>query len=74
MLRMLAMTEAISCPWCGTAKHVYPHGERECWCSRCRRLFDADVDEGGDWSDRNPTARLEREERRKKARRNHGGR
>jgi len=51
------------CPWCGTNRRVYEHGEREYFCSRCKRLFDDDPDEAGDYSDRNPAARLEREER-----------
>jgi len=34
-------------------------------CPWCKRLFDDSPDEGGDFSDRNPAVRLEREERRK---------
>ena len=63
------MTDPIPCPWCKTAKHVYAHGEREFFCSRCKRLFDNEPDEGGDWSDRNPAVRLEREERQRQRRR-----
>ena len=33
------------------------------WCRRCQCLFDDEPAEGGDYSDRNPAARLEREER-----------
>lgn len=33
-------------------------------CDRCLCQFDGDPDEGGDYSDRNPAARLERMERR----------
>ena len=51
------------CPWCHTARRVYPHGEREWWCSGCKRLFDSDPDEGDDYSDHNPAARIERTER-----------
>ncbi len=51
------------CPWCGTNRGVYEHGEREYFCSRCKRLFDDDPAEGGDYSSRDPAARLEREER-----------
>jgi len=54
----------IPCPWCKTAQYVYPEGEREFYCRQCKRIFDADPDEGGDFSDRNPAVRLEREERR----------
>lgn len=35
------------------------------WCERCRIMFDDDPNEGGDYSDRNPLARLEREERKR---------
>jgi len=34
------------------------------YCYRCKMQFDNDPDEGGDYSDWNPAARLEREERR----------
>jgi len=50
------------CPWCGRRKSVSQAGEGQYWCSHCKRLFDDDPDEGGDYSDRNPAARLEREE------------
>lgn len=38
-------------------------------CEHCRAMFDDDPDEGGDFSDRNPAARLEREERNEERRR-----
>jgi ribosomal protein L37AE/L43A len=38
------------------------------WCEHCQCQFDNDPDEG-DYHDRNPAARLEREERRRFARR-----
>lgn len=56
------MTDPIPCPWCRTREHVYPHGQREFFCGRCKRLFDADPDEGGDYSD-DPSRRAERQER-----------
>lgn len=34
-------------------------------CDHCQAMFDADPSEGGDYSDRDPSARLEREERRR---------
>ena len=34
------------------------------WCQHCEAQFDDDPDEGGDYSDRSPSARLERQERR----------
>jgi hypothetical protein len=33
------------------------------WCNHCRCQFDDTPDEGGDFSDRDPAWRLEREER-----------
>ena len=53
----------LPCPVCKTAKHVHPHGREEFFCDKCKGLF-SDPNEGGDYSDRNPAARLEREERR----------
>lgn len=52
------------CPFCGSIK-TYVLGDRDFYCGNCRKMFDGDPDEGGDWSNRNPAARLEREERRK---------
>jgi rubredoxin len=56
------------CPRCGRRKSVQPQGS--CGdlfrCTKCGNVFDNDPDEGGDYSDRNPAARMEREERRKK--------
>jgi ribosomal protein L37AE/L43A len=34
------------------------------WCDVCRCQFDDDPDEGGDYHDRNPAARMDRSERR----------
>ena len=48
------------CPRCNSKGT--PQGEL-LWCRRCQLLFDEEPDEGGDYSDRNPAARLEREER-----------
>lgn len=33
------------CPWCGTAKKVYKHGDREFVCLGCKRIFDG-IDDG----------------------------
>jgi len=52
----------VACPWCKTAKFVYEHGQREYWCSRCRRLFDDDPDEGGDYATGDPSRRIVRQE------------
>lgn len=53
------------CPKCDTAKHVIAIGltGETFHCDRCAGLFDRQPDEGGDYSDRNPAARLERQER-----------
>ena len=50
------------CPRCGRIKAVRPEGDNY-RCTVCRALFDPSDD--GDYSDRNPAARMEREERRK---------
>lgn len=49
------------CPVCETNKHVNAMVE-QFYCSKCQGTFH-DADEGGDYSDHNPAARLEREER-----------
>lgn len=53
-----------SCPACGGAKQVAKQGELY-YCRKCGAFFDDDPDEGGTHSDRNPAARLERQESRK---------
>lgn len=57
------------CPACNTAKNVKPFGLTGALfhCSRCHGTFEPD-NEGGDYSDRNPAARLLREERRQVSR------
>lgn len=57
------------CPRCGRIKAVVRLGD---YCLRCEphyggcgAMFDNDPDEGGTYSDRNPAARIEREERRR---------
>jgi ribosomal protein L37AE/L43A len=64
------MTQKPRCPRCGTPNHVvvgsgkYP--DRIHYCEKCRGMFDdSDPNEGGDYSDRNPAARMERDERRR---------
>lgn len=50
------------CPRCKTARHVVKLGLY--LCQNCNGTFDeTDPDEGGDFDDRNPAARMEREER-----------
>ena len=50
------------CPWCGRQKGIKRVSD-VFHCSNCHRFFDNDPDEGGTHSDRNPAARIEREER-----------
>lgn len=53
------------CPRCN--RPGQPAGEL--WhCRACLMLFDNEPEEGGDYSDRNPAARLEREERKRESR------
>ena len=57
----------VRCPKCGIPQTV-GQGQTMFYCHRCRLQFDDDPDEGGDWDDRNPAARLERAERRARKR------
>lgn len=50
------------CPFCNSKK-VVPNGDREYMCTSCKKYFDDEPDEGGSFSDRDPSARMEREER-----------
>jgi len=54
----------VRCPKCN---RQYPQQRPDTiyWCNHCRCQFDDDPDEGGDYSDRNPSARIERQERRR---------
>jgi hypothetical protein len=60
------------CIKCKRTDQVYEEGDRNFWCKRCKIVFDDAPDEGGDFSDRNAAARIEREERRRE--RQHGRR
>lgn len=53
------------CPRCNTAKKSTVAGLTgdTFHCGRCGGLYDNEPDEGGSHSDRNPAARLERQER-----------
>lgn len=57
----------VACPKCGrtqpkrTSDSLY-------WCENCRAMHDDSPEEGGDYSDRDPSARIEREERLKQQR------
>jgi len=52
----------VRCPGCG-GRQKPGAGQTIFYCQKCRCQFDADPDEGGDYSDRNASARLERAER-----------
>jgi hypothetical protein len=48
------------CPRCGRkGQPANPEGSLF-RCGQCGAFYDSAPDEGGDWSDRNPAARLER--------------
>ena len=50
---------------CGTNRHAVAHGREQFFCNKCKGLYDGEPAEGGDYSDRNPALRMEREERRR---------
>lgn len=51
----------VTCPMCNRKSQQAPTGRY--WCRWCEAMFDDDPLEGGDYSDRNPSARIERQER-----------
>lgn len=51
-----------SCPLCNRVKAVQKVADMY-HCTACNKHFDDDPDEGGTYSDHNPAARLEREDR-----------
>jgi hypothetical protein len=53
----------VRCPKCGRRQNKSTLPDAMYWCGVCQVQFDDDPDEGGDYSARNPAARLEREER-----------
>lgn len=57
-----ASVPMVRCPKCG---RIQPSRGNNAvyFCDHCRMMFDDNPDEGGDWSDRNPAARIERAER-----------
>jgi ribosomal protein L37AE/L43A len=52
----------MNCPKC--KRKTVRQGEFN-FCRSCNAFFDDDPDEGGDFSDRNAAARLERDDRRR---------
>lgn len=59
-----------TCPRCGPRHRnkVSQIGTKLWLCGHCNMMFDDDPDEGGDFDDRNPARRLEREENRQQRR------
>lgn len=59
--------QMVRCPKCGKRQPFRtPHAVYRCdQQGGCGAMFDDEPDEGGSHDDRNPAARLEREERRK---------
>ena len=64
----MATPAKVGCPRCGRKQQRQASADALYWCSICRGYYDAQPDEGGDYSDRNPAARIEREERQRSAR------
>lgn len=65
----MAKPSTPTCPQC----HVRTVAQADWFvCPKCKGMFDDDPDEGGDFSDRDPSARLERQERRRVPRSIHG--
>lgn len=54
------------CPRCNRRKSVVQRLDGDYLCTHCSAMFDNDPDEGGDYSERNPAARLERQERKRR--------
>ncbi len=57
--------DGILCPFCKKRGAVYD-GDRRYYCPSCKKLFDDDPDEGGDYSAYHASWRLERQEREKR--------
>lgn len=58
----------IQCPRCRRVKDVSVYSDGGRYCHACQMEFDGDPDDGGDFDDRNPAARLERQEQRRAGR------
>lgn len=65
----MAKPPQVACPKC-QRKQAKRSADAIYYCENCRAQFDDSPDEGGTYSDRNPAARLEREERQQQQRRN----
>lgn len=64
---MTENTKRVKCPKCGRPNRA-GLGDDRYWCVWCRVIYDNDPDDGGDYSDRDPAARMIREEERKSRR------
>jgi len=53
----------VKCPKCGRPQPGTLGSDGIYLCGHCNMQFDKDGDDGGDYSDRDPSARLERLER-----------
>jgi ribosomal protein L37AE/L43A len=53
----------VRCPKCNRPQPKRGGHDSIYYCEHCRCQFDDDPTDGGDYSDRNPAARLERQER-----------
>lgn len=67
----LTTTEAVRCPRCNRPQPKRGGHNTIYWCEHCRCQYDDDPDEGSDYDNRNPAARLERAERIKERRYEH---
>lgn len=61
----------VRCPKCNRSQ-PYRSPDALYRCPACEMTFDREGDDGGDYSDVNPAARLEREERQRAERRGRG--
>lgn len=66
---MMAASTLPSCPQCQSSKHTRAQAGGTFVCGKCGGQFDNDPNEGGDYSDRDPAARLLRREGRGRPRR-----
>ncbi len=62
------MPDKVRCPKCNRKQSARPGDVKDVlyWCPSCNMQFDAMPDEGSDYSDHNPAARMERQERQRK--------
>lgn len=54
----------VHCPACGDSQ-IGGEGQTIFRCEKCGGMFDTSPDEGGDYSDRDPSRRMQREEARR---------